>query len=618
MMKNSIPLLIFLLTMSLSAQIEKIEPPFWWSEMKNSELQLLVYGKNSSNFNLAISPDIPIKDVLKTENPNYLFVTLDTKNVNPGTYKLTFKKDQEIVEEIDYEFKERAPQSVQRKGFSSADLIYLLMPDRFANGNPENDTLDSLREKADRSDPSGRHGGDITGITEHLDYLKELGATAIWSTPLLVNDEEKGSYHGYAQSDYYQIDPRFGSNEEYKRLADELHRRDMKLIMDYVTNHWGGEHWLIKDLPSKDWIHYWDGEREGYKNSTYRLTTQFDNYASKIDSKTAIDGWFAYSMPDMNQRNPLTLKYMVQNAIWWIEYAGLDGFRVDTYPYNDKDGITEWTRRIMEEYPNFNIVGEIWMPNPAHIAYWQKDSKIGAIQDFNSELPTVMDFPLHNAIAQGFKEEEQNWDRGVMRLYDTFALDFLYPDINNLMVFIENHDTDRFNEEFQDFRDYQLALTVLATVRGIPQIYYGSEIGMKGQKGEGDGDIRRDFPGGWPGDENNAFTREGRTAEQNQYFEFSKRLFNWRKKEKVIHSGKTLHFLPENNVYVYFRYNDEGRVMVVINNNKDPQTLKLERFKEGLQEYTSGTDILSDTQLDLDQDLNIEGKTPLIIELKKD
>jgi len=471
-------------------------------------------------------------------------------------------------------------------------------------------------DKANRQDKDGRHGGDIAGIIKNLDYLNELGVTTIWSTPLLEDNEPKTSYHGYAQSDYYRIDPRYGSNEDYKKLGDELHKRDMKLVMDYVTNHWGSKHWLIKDLPAKDWIHYWkEGEKEnGFKRSNYRMTSQFDTNASKIDAENCMDGWFDTTMPDMNQSNPLVLNYMVQNAIWWIEYAGLDGLRVDTYSYNDKKGIAEWTKRITDEYPNFNIVGEVWMHDQAQMSYWQKDSKIAAIQNYNSHLPSVMDFTLHDAIGQVFKEES-GWDSGMQKVYDNFTNDFLYPNIDNILVFAENHDTQRFNELYPDFKDYQLAMSLLMTIRGIPQIYYGSEIGMKGDKNKGDGDIRRDFPGGWSGDANNAFTSARRTADQSKYFDFTKKLLNWRKTQNVIHTGKTLHYVPENNVYVYFRYDNKKRVMVILNNNKLDQKLDLRRFSEGLDKFTKGKDILSNTEISLSGNLEVKGKSAMILEL---
>lgn len=615
-MKKLLSAFMLFLSMSIFSQVEKIEPPFWFTEMHNTKLQLMVYGKNIAQYDVAFSNTVQIDGIIKTENPNYLFVTIDTENIVPGTYELQFSKNKKVISKKAYEFKARRENSALRKGFDSSDLIYLIMPDRFANGNPNNDSTQNTVEKANRNALGGRHGGDIQGIIDHLDYLDELGVTAIWSTPLLEDNEPVYSYHTYAQSDYYKIDPRFGTNDDYKRLAIEMHKRDMKLIMDYVTNHWGSKHWMIKDLPTKDWINFWENGDNGFQRSSYRMTTQFDSNASQADKEACMDGWFDTTMPDINQKNPLVLKYMIQNAIWWVEFADLDGFRVDTYSYNDKNGIAQWTKAIMDEYPNFNIAGEVWMHNQAQMAYWQKDSKIGAIDNYNSHLPTVMDFTLHNAIMQMFSEDEQGWDKGMLRAYENFANDFLYPDINNMFVFAGNHDTNRINEIYgSDIKVYKMILTLIATVRGIPQVYYGDEIGMVGNKDlKGDGDIRRDFPGGWNDDRLNAFTAEGRTAEQSEFFDFSKKIFNWRKNKPVIHKGKTMQFVPENNVYVYFRYNDSDKVMVVINNNPEAQTLDLKRFKEILKTTESGTDIISEQKIYLESALTIDGKTALIIE----
>ena len=611
-MKKYTLVLVVLFNFISYAQIDRVEPPFWWSDMNLSEVQVMFYGENIAQNEVSVSNGLTIKSIQKTENPNYLFVTVDTKNVVAQEFVFTFKNGKKSFTQK-YAVKERRKNSKYRKSYDSSDVIYLIMPDRFANGNPNNDNSKSTKENSNRSLPGGRHGGDIEGLIKNLDYIKELGATAVWPTPLCEDNDENYSYHGYGQSDVYKIDPRYGTNEEYVRLSAELHQRGMKNIMDYVTNHWGWKHWMYNDLPTYDWIHQFPG----YSQSNYRMTTQFDKNASKIDTKQCMDGWFVPSMPDLNQSNPLVLNYLTQNAIWWIEYADLDGFRVDTYSYNDKEGISKWTKAITDEYPHFNIVGEVWMHDQAQMSYWQKDSKIAAIQSYNSNLPSVMDFTLHDAIGNVFNEDRQSWDRGMIQVYDNFANDFLYPNPNNLLVFAENHDTGRFNEIYKsDFKKYQMAMTLIATVRGIPQLYYGSEIGMKGDKGKGDADIRRDFPGGWNGDANNAFTKQGRTAEQQKFFEFSSKLFTWRKSKEVIHSGKTTHYVPDNNVYVYFRYNEKETVMVIINNNSEKQTLKTNRFKESIQKMISGQEVLSGTTFDLNNTIEIEGKSALILELK--
>lgn len=601
-----------LISTSVFAQVDRVEPPFWWSNMNHSELQIMFYGKNIAQNDVTASNGIIIKSIQKTENPNYVFVTIDTKNTAAQDFVFTFKNKNKSFTQ-NYSLKSRKANSALRKGFDSSDVIYLIMSDRFANGNPNNDSTNETTEKANRSNKEGRHGGDIEGIIKNLDYIKGLGATAIWPTPLCEDNDERGSYHTYGQSDVYKIDSRFGTNEDYKRLSAELHQRGMKNIMDYVTNHWGYKHWMMNDLPTYDWLHQFPG----YAQTNYRMTSQFDPNASKIDTKMCMDGWFVKSMPDLNQSNPLVLNYLIQNAIWWIEYADLDGFRVDTYSYCDKKGIAQWTKAVTDEYPYFNIVGEVWMHDQAQMAYWQKDSKIGAIQSYNSNLPSVMDFTLHDALGNVFNEDKGEWDKGIIKLYENFTNDFLYPNINNILVFAENHDTNRFNQAYKnDFKKYQMAMGLIATIRGIPQIYYGSEIGMAGDKGVGDGDIRRDFPGGWSGDANNAFTSSGRTAEQEQFHNFTSRLFNWRKTKSVIHSGKTTHYIPENNVYVYFRHNDSESVMVIINNNPEKQTIKTSRFKENIQNFQSGKDVLSGNSFDVKTEIAIEGKSVLILELK--
>ena len=592
-------------------KIEHVEPMNWWAGMKHSQIQLLLHGENISRFSVE-SPSFPILGILKTENPNYLFVTIETKDRNSGKYTIRLLDKKKVVATIDYELKERQYGSALRKGFSSADVVYLLMPDRFANIYPGGDIHPETIEKADRSNPNGRHGGDIHGIIEHLDYIIELGATTIWTTPLLEDNEETYSYHGYAQSNLYKVDPRYGNIYDFQFLVQEAHRKGLKVIKDEVPNHWSSKHWMMKDIPTQTWIHQFPS----FTRSSYRTSTQMDPYRSDKDKRASEDGWFDTSMPDLNQANPLVLNYLVQNSIWWVEFAELDGLRVDTYSYNDKEAIAKWTKEIMEEYPNFNMVGEVWMHDQAQISYWQKDSPIGSLQSYNSNLPSVMDFTLHDAFMQAFNEPEQGWDKGMVRFYENFVNDFLYKDPNNLLIFFENHDTQRFNEYCPTIEDYKLATTLLATARGIPQIYYGSEIGMKGDKGKGDADIRRDFPGGWPGDTINAFTDKGRTAEQKEYFDFSKQVWNWRKGKSVIHKGSFTQFLPQNNVYVYFRHNENETVMVVINNSKEAQALDLSRFSDMIKKHKSGLDIISGKMISLERTLTIDSKKSFILELK--
>ena len=612
-MKKLILLFLITISVSVSAQIDKVEPPFWYENMTNNQVQVMFYGKNIAQNTVTVSNGVVITQIQKTENPNYVFVTIDLKNVSAQDLIFTFKNGKKSFNHS-YAIKKRKENSRYRKSFDASDMMYLIMPDRFANGNEKNDSDSNLQEKANRNNPGGRHGGDIQGIINNLDYLQSLGVTALWSTPMCEDNDKGYSYHTYGQSDVYKIDARYGTNEEYVRLSSEMKKRNMKLVKDYVTNHWGAEHWMFKDMPTYDWFHQFPG----YKQSNYRMTTQYDSNASAIDAKLCMDGWFVPSMPDLNQSNPLVLNYLTQNAIWWIEYADLDGFRVDTYSYNDKVGIAKWTKAITDEYPYFNIVGEVWMHDQAQISYWQKDSPIAKIQSYNSYLPSVMDFTMHDVFGNVFNEDNTNWNDGMFKFYENFVNDFLYDNPNNLLIFAENHDTNRFNYIYKnDLNKYKMAMTILATMRGIPQLYYGSEIGMAGDKGKGDADIRQDFPGGWASDKNIAFTASGRTAEQAKYFDFTAKVFNWRKSKSVIHNGKLMHYLPDNNVYVYFRYNDTESVMVVVNNSKDKQTLKLDRFKERLASYSSGKDIISDENFDLKSEISIEGKSSLILELKK-
>ena len=614
--------LLFLLISTFTfAQIQRVEPAFWWKGMKNPELQILVYGKNIANQTIELSNGIQIKELKKVENPNYVFITLNTDEITVPKFKINLKNGKKLVNSFDYELKQRNPNSASRNSFTSKDVMYLIMPDRFANGDYSNDSQPNLTEKANRNLPSGRHGGDLRGIIKNLDYLQNLGVTALWLTPANEDNEKQTSYHGYAQTDLYKIDGRYGTNEEYLELSRQLQKRGMMLIQDYVTNHWGISHWLIQDLPTKDWIHQFsDGEgKYGFKRSNYRTTSQFDTNVAEIDKKEALNGWFDTTMPDLNQSNPLVLKYLTQNAIWWIEYAELGGLRVDTYPYNDKEAMSKWAKAITDEYPNFNIVGEAWMYSPAHISYWQKNSKIGEIDGYNSNLPSVMDFTLYTDLPHALKEEE-SWDKGMIKIYNSFGNDFLYPDINNILVFFENHDTERFNEIFNgDSRYYKMALTLISTVRGIPQIYYGSEIGMRGDKNKGgDADIRRDFPGGWKEDKQNAFNIQTQTKEQKEFYDFTKKILNWRKGKEVIHSGKTKHYMPKEKVYVYFRYNEKEKVMVVLNNNEKEQTFDLNRFSESLNGVSKGKDVVSGKEFSISTQnkLTIAPKSSLILELE--
>lgn len=489
-------LALFGLQHTVSATIvKKVAPTFWWADMKNPELQILLYGDNISSCDVSISSkDILLKDVVKQENPNYLILYMDLSEATPQTFHITLKqgKKQTVVP---YEIKQRKADASNVEGFNSGDVLYLIMPDRFANGNPSNDVVPEMLEtKVDRNDPFARHGGDLAGIENNLDYLSNLGVTAIWLNPIQENDMKEGSYHGYAITDYYQVDRRLGSNEEFCKLVEQAHSKGMKVVMDMIFNHCGSENYLFKDMPSKDWFNF----KGNYTQTSYKTASVQDVHASDYERKIAVDGWFTESMPDLNQRNRHVARYLIQSSIWWIEYAGINGIRQDTHPYADFDMMSEWCKAVTDEYPDFNIVGETWLNSNVLVSFWQKDSRLAAPR--NSNLRTVMDFPLMEQMNKAFDEETTDWNGGLYRLYDYLTQDLVYADPMNLLVFLDNHDTSRFylNEEAtQNIDRYKQALVFLLTTRGIPQIYYGTEILMAADKANGDGLLRCDFPGGW-------------------------------------------------------------------------------------------------------------------------
>ena len=485
------------------------------------------------------------------------------------------------------------------------------MPDRFANGDPANDDVDGMLEKADRSKSLGRHGGDIKGIVDHLDYLKDLGVTALWINPLLKNNMPKQSYHGYAITDYYRVDPRYGSNEDYKNLVAEAHKRDIKIIMDMVANHAGTGYYWNDDLPSGDWYNQWPG----FTRSNYRGITQSDPNAAGSDHEKMVRGWFDHTMADLNQHNELLAEFLIQNTIWWIEYLGLDGIRQDTYPYSYKDFMAEWMERILLEYPNYNVVGEVWLNYPSLVSYWL-DNKTNP-DGYQSNLTNVFDFPLMYAVDKAFNEND-GWDTGLLRLYEILAQDYLYSDPMNIVTFTDNHDGDRFFTKMQeDIRKFKLGMVFYMTARGIPQIYYGGEILMTGREHDGHGYIREDFPGGWPGDEKNAFTKEGRTPMQQEAFTFTRRLLNWRKGSEVVQFGEFTHYIPENGVYVYFRHNEEESVMVMLNNTEEEREVDLSRFAQNIDGYSKGRSVLTRKLFENLDKIIVPAKSPMIVELVK-
>lgn len=581
--------------------------------MKNPTVQLMVYGPSLSDLKPVVTyPGVSITRVTSVSSPNYLFIDLEiTAGTLPGKFPISFLKDKKVVCKYDYELFPRNQGSAERKSFDASDVVYLIMPDRFSNGDPANDSAKTVFEKPNRTDPNGRHGGDIQGIINHLDYLKDLGITAIWNTPVQEDNMERYSYHTYAITDYYKIDPRYGTNDDYKRLGAELHKRGMKLIMDVVTNHCGLNYYWMKDLPSKDWVHQFPK----FTRSNYQISTTYDPYASEYDKNLDFNGWFDTSMPDLNQDNQLLLTFLIQNTIWWIEYAGVDGIRIDTYPYNNPWKVAEWSNAIRTEYPHMNIVGECWVHSSQELAYWQTGAK--NFNGYDSGLPSVMDFTMHDAYLAAFNEED-NWGGGMRRFYNHLTQDYIFPNPYSLMIFTENHDTQRFNELINcDLQKFKMAYTILFTTRGIPQFYYGSEILMRGNKNKGDGDIRRDFPGGWLGDATNAFTREGRSLEQNEAYDFIKKMLNWRRNNPVIASGKLLQFIPQDNWYVYFRFNSEKTVMVIVNNNSQTRKLSTDRFSEILKGFRTGRDVISETKINDLTSIEVPAFSSMVVELSK-
>lgn len=612
-MKKLITLLTVLVSLSSFAQkLERVEPPNWWAGMKSRELQLLIYGENISSTDVVVADEkVQVVSASKVENPNYLFVDLRFAEDNkPGSFEIQFKHKNKVVESYTYELWERKAGSAERQGFNTSDVICLITPDRFVNGDTANDEVEGMKEGLDRSYNYGRHGGDLRGIINSLDYLQGLGYTAVWLNPVLENDMPEASYHGYASTNFYKVDARYGSNAEYVELKKELDKRGMKLIMDLIFNHCGSEHWWMYDMPMSDWINNYPD----YKITNHRRTVNQDPHASEADRKGMVDGWFVPTMPDLNQKNPFMSKYLIQNSIWWVEYVGLEGIRQDTWPYPDKDMMTDWTRELLEEYPNFNIVGEEWSLNPAIVSYWQK-GKYNA-DGYECYVPSMMDFPLQSAVSEGLRNEE-SWGTGLIQIYEAISNDFQYPDPDMLTVFPDNHDMSRFYVQVGEDADLlKMGLAFFLTTRGIPQIYYGTEILMR-HDGNEHGDIRADFPGGWEGDKVNAFTGEGMSDEAKDMQKYVANLQNWRKTAPVIHKGKLMHFVPEEATYTYFRYTEDEAVMVILNKNHEEKSINTTRFKEVISGYRTGKEIISGTLISDVSEVNVPARSAVIIELDR-
>lgn len=595
-----------------AVNIDRVEPTNWYAGMKNPSLQLMVYGKGIKQANVSTDyAGVKVDSVVRLDSPDYLLVYLNLQGAQPGTMKLNFEQGGK-KKQVNYEIKRRDMPGEARQGFTNADVLYMLMPDRFADGNVKNNVVKGMLDQCCvRTEPSLRHGGDLEGIRQHLDYFNELGVTTLWFTPVLENDMPSGgghsSYHGYATTDYYKVDPRFGTNEDYRRLVDEAHQKGLKVVMDMIFNHCGSSHpWQINP-PASDWFNQ---PNYGLQTS-FKLTPCVDPYASEIDKRETEEGWFVSSMPDLNQNNPHVATYLIQNSIWWVETVGINGIRMDTYPYAYAAPMARWMKQLNEEYPNFNTVGETWVTQPAYTAAWQKDSRLAKQ---NSNLKTVMDFAFYEAMDSCKHETTDDWWRGFNRVYNTFVYDYLYTDVNHVMAFIENHDTDRFLGEGKDVNRLKQGLALLLTIKRIPQLYYGTEVLMNGVKKVTDGNVRKDFMGGFPGDERNCFTADGRTAAENEMFGWLSRLLHWRKGNDVIVNGTQTQFCPHNGVYVIARRHEGKTVMLMLNGLDKENKVDVKRYAELIGTTAEASNVLTGEKINLTTDIPIPTHGTLLIE----
>ena len=613
---------LILFNLHSTSQIDKVHPPNWWIGHKNPNLQLLIKAEKINDYEVNINyPGVKITNIHNADSPNYIFLDLEISDkAKEGSFIITFTKENKT---LSYSYKLRKKRSLedQSNGFDSSDAIYLITPDRFANGNYENDIIDFLKErKIDRANNYARHGGDLKGIFENISYIKNMGFTSLWLNPVLINDMKEGSYHGYATTDYYSVDPRFGSMKEYIELSLELKKNNIKLIKDIIVNHCGLYHWWMDDLPFKDWLNFQENylksnDKTIEKNTVYsnhRRTTIQDIYASKSDYRGMLDGWFVPTMPDLNQKNKFLANYLIQNSLWWIETLNLSGIRQDTYPYAEKEFLSEWAGRIMSEYPKFNIVGEEWSYNPIRIAYWQdgNNNKDG----YKSNLKSTMDFAMQKAIQEGILEEEA-WNSGLIKIYENLANDFYYSNPESLLIFNDNHDMSRIHTQMKkDITKTKMAIGLMLVLPRIPQLLYGTEILMEDSSNPGDhGLIRSDFPGGWDNDKINAFSKQNLTDDQIEMQEYLKVLLNFRKKSKAIHIGNTIHFAPKNGVYLLQRrYNDEI-VIFIINKNKNDVRLSNDRFSELNLNNIVFSDIHSGKKFSFSKTLKLKSNSSYIL-----
>ena len=618
----SLSFIMTALGMNAAVKIDRVEPTDWYVGMKDPSLQLMVYGEGIREAQVSTDyPGVRVDSLVRLDSPNYLLVYLDLSGAQPGEMKLRFTMGKS-KKEVSYRLKARAMAGEERKGFSNADVLYMLMPDRFAQGKDHKAQVKGMNPYVeDRSKPSLRHGGDLQGIRDHLDYFTQLGVTALWLTPVLENNSPDGkdgssTYHGYATTNYYRVDPRFGTNEDYRELIADAHAKGLKVVMDMIFNHCGFEHPWVKDLPSRDWLNvpeWLSGKEEDkakYLQTSYKLTPVLDPYAAEVDKRETVDGWFVPSMPDLNQRNPHVIKYLIQNSVWWIETVGIDGIRMDTYPYADREAMALWMKTLEREYPNFNTVGETWVTEPAYTAAWQKDSKLSSI---NSYLKTVMDFAFYDRVNMAAREETDDWWQGMNRVYNTLCYDYLYANPSSVLAFIENHDTDRFLKNGTDTLALKQALALLLTINRTPQLYYGTEILMNGTKEVTDGNVRKDFPGGFPGDKANCFTAEGRTRAQNDMFNWLSRLLHWRQGNEAIINGKQVQFTPRKGVYLIARQAKGQNVLTVVNGTSEPAQMEVKRYAEIIGQATEATDILTGRKVALDKDVALQPRETLVL-----
>ena len=602
----------FALSIAIQAQdLHKIEPESWWVGMQMNTVEFMVYGKDISEL-IAESKTLEVQKSVGLESPNYLFVTAKIPaDARIGDHTFVFRNTKgKKIGRLMVHIGAREEGSAARKGFSSADFIYLLTPDRFRNGDPRNDYVKGMLEGPNRELKGGRHGGDLAGVIESLDYFKHLGVSSLWLNPVLENDMPSYSYHGYAMTDLYAVDPRYGSNELYKELADKAKEKGIGLIMDQVANHIGSSHPWMADLPSEDWVNQWPE----FTQTNHMKVSRFDPHAAEVDRKQFTDGWFVETMPDLNQRNEKLARYLIQNSIWWVEYLGLHGIRMDTWSYPEKQFLANWTKAVLDEYPNFNIVGEEWVSDPSLISYWQGGT--AKMDDYTTYLPSVMDFPLQSALIEGLKGES-GWRSSMTKIYESLTNDYMYGDVNNIMIFPDNHDMSRIYTQLdEDYDKWKMAMAFLFTTRGTLQFYYGTEILMGNPGTEDHGIIRSDFPGGWEGDPINAFTGEGLTAQQKEAFAYIQSLAHLRRESCALNMGTLLHYIPQNEVYVYFRTFEDEHKMIVLNRNSEEVSLDLSRFQQGLEDFSAAIEVWTGETTSLEETLTIAPMGALIFDLK--